>query len=238
MKLRNEFTVAAPVDQTWSTLLDIQRVAECLPGASLLPENGEGVYRGTMKVRLGGMTLEYRGTARLAEVDDDERVAAIDVKGKEARGQGTASATIRNRVVADGDRSRVLVETDLNVTGRQAQFGRGIMEDVATKMLGDFAARLEREIREPSRGDGEPSGGNGSAPEAVRLAAPAEQPPSPKTTSRTPADDDHDVLDIGAAVGTSLAKRAGVGGAVLLVLLLGWLVRPRSKGLSVTVRYR
>jgi uncharacterized protein len=146
MRLRNEVQVAAPLERTWRTLLDVPRVARALPGAAIEPEPVHGAWRGTMKVRLGPVVTEYAGTARLADVDEDERVAGYHVQGREARGQGTAAATITGRVVdADGG-TRLVVETDLRVTGRQAQLGRGIMEDIAAAVLADFAGRLEDEV--------------------------------------------------------------------------------------------
>jgi uncharacterized protein len=252
MKLRNEFSIGAPIDQTWDMLLDIQRVAQCLPGAKIEPADGDGVYRGQMKVRLGPMTVEYEGTARLGEVDEDDRVATIDVKGKEARGQGSASATITNSVTAEGDRTTVVVETDLNVTGRPAQFGRGIMEDVASKMLDDFAKRLENELQNgrgpaaadeapqtvgATRGAAAPGTGAGSAGAAgTSQGAPARPEASRSSTS---AADDDDALDLGSAIYGPVAKRAGIAAAlVLLVLAVLGLTRRRRRGFEVVLRYR
>jgi uncharacterized protein len=147
MKLENEFSVDAPLDRTWETLLDIPRVAGCLPGARLEAGGADGVYRGEIQLKLGPMTLAYKGTARLAEVDVDEHSATIEARAKELKGSGTATARIRNQLIpGENGSTRVRVETDLGVTGRPAQFGRGIMEDVASRMLADFAQRLEREI--------------------------------------------------------------------------------------------
>jgi uncharacterized protein len=255
MKLRNEFLIGAPIDQTWDMLLDIQRVAQCLPGAKIEPADGDGVYRGQMKVRLGPMTVEYQGTARLGDVDEDEHVATIDVKGKEARGQGTASATITNSVAPEGDRTKVVVETDLNVTGRPAQFGRGIMEDVAAKMLDDFAKRLENELQNgggaaseeapqtvgATRGAAAPGTGAGSAgAPGTAQGAPAGAGARPSAASSAgPSQDDDDALDLGSAVYGPIAKRAGVAAAVLLLLLaLLGLTRRRRKGFEVVLRYR
>ena len=100
MKLENSFTVAAPIDQTWDTLLDIERVATCLPGAQIEPRAEDGVYRGAMKMKLGPMTVDYRGTARLQDVDEDTHTASIAVQAREAKGQGTAAAVIRNQLEA------------------------------------------------------------------------------------------------------------------------------------------
>lgn len=148
MKLTNEFDVAAPLDSTWQTLLDVPRVARALPGAKIDPEAEAGAWRGTMKVKLGPVTTEYSGTARIQDVDEDDRVASYRVEGREARGQGTAAATITARLAPrDGGATHVVVETDMQVTGRQAQLGHRIMEDVAGTILGEFAGRLERELR-------------------------------------------------------------------------------------------
>ena len=147
MKLVNEFEVAAPLERTWPLLLDVPRVGRALPGASIEPDRTEGGYRGTMKLKLGAVTAQYAGTARLEEVDEDARVARFEVQGREASGQGTAAATITSRLRAAGERTRVVVETDLRVTGRQAQIGGTLMEDVAAGVLDRFAQALERELR-------------------------------------------------------------------------------------------
>jgi uncharacterized protein len=147
MKLRNEFEVSIPVERTWETLLDVPRVARALPGATIEPAGEGGVWRGSMKVKLGPVMTEYTGTARLQDVDDDERRAGYRVEGREARGQGTAAATITAQVASADGGTRVTVETEMSVTGRQAQLGRGLMEQVAGAMLDDFAGRLERELR-------------------------------------------------------------------------------------------
>jgi carbon monoxide dehydrogenase subunit G len=146
MKLSNEFVVAAPIERTWNVLLDVPRVARALPGARLEPESADGSWRGTMKIKLGPVTTEYAGSARLQDVDEDERVAGFFVQGREARGQGTASATITSRLSEADGGTRVVVETDLRVTGRPAQLGRGLMQDVAGALLGEFSTRLEREL--------------------------------------------------------------------------------------------
>jgi uncharacterized protein len=145
MKLRNEVVLAAPVERAWSVLLDVPRVASALPGALVEPAGEAGLYRGTMRVKLGPVTMEYEGVARIQDVDEDERVASFHLQGRERRGQGTAAATITNRLTPEGEGTRLVVETDLNVTGRAAQFGRGIMESVAGGLLEEFASRLEQE---------------------------------------------------------------------------------------------
>jgi carbon monoxide dehydrogenase subunit G len=143
MKLVNEFDVAASLDTTWSTLLDVPRVARALPGATIEDDAADGAWRGGMKIKLGPVTTEYAGTARLQDVDEDDRVAGYRVEGREARGQGTAAATITTRLSERDGQTHVVVETDMQVTGRQAQLGRNLMEDVAGGVLTEFASRLE-----------------------------------------------------------------------------------------------
>jgi carbon monoxide dehydrogenase subunit G len=165
MKLRNEFDVGVPLERTWPTLLDVPRVARALPGATIAGEPEAGAWRGTMKIKLGPVTTEYAGSARVQDVDEDDRVVSYRVEGREARGQGSAAATITTRLAGEGDGTRVVVETDLQVTGRQAQLGRGLMEQVAGTILDDFAGRLGRELR------GEPVDGTGDAGGVLDVSA-------------------------------------------------------------------
>jgi uncharacterized protein len=144
MKLTNEVVVPAPLESTWSLLLDVPRVVRALPGATVEPEAAEGAYRGALKVRLGPVAVEYEGVARLDDVDEDEYAATFRIEGRERRGHGGATATIVNRLLPDENGTRLVVETDLAVTGRAAQLGRGLMEDVAGGLLEQFAAGLER----------------------------------------------------------------------------------------------
>jgi uncharacterized protein len=213
MKLENEFTVAAPLEETWRTLLDIERVATCLPGAQIEPSDEDGVYRGAMKMKLGPLTVDYRGTARLQDVDEDTHTASIAVQGREAKGQGTAAAVIENHLESQNGATKVRAVTDLKITGRQAQFGRGIMEDVAETLMGQFAERLERELRSttvpPAKEGREPA-----RPPATRGSEPAE------------------ALDVGNVLMKSGAIRyVGVAGAALfvVVVLIALLRRPRKR---------
>jgi carbon monoxide dehydrogenase subunit G len=156
VRLENEFVVSAGVEPTWRLLLDLERVSRCLPGAAVDPGGEDGRLHGTMRVKLGPIAMTYKGTARLDEVDESARVAVVAVEGKETKGQGSSSARIRNTLAAEGERTRVRVETELNVTGRPAQFGRGIMQDVAAKMLGDFADCLSRTLADTPADDAPP----------------------------------------------------------------------------------
>ena len=147
MKLENEFTVNVPVEDAWNVLLDLERVTPCLPGAALTEQSDDDEYKGEMKVRLGPVTQEYNGTVRIEEADESEHRAVLKADGKDARGQGAATATITSTLHDEGDGStKVRVETDMQITGRAAQFGRGVQQDVAERLLSRFAECLENEI--------------------------------------------------------------------------------------------
>jgi carbon monoxide dehydrogenase subunit G len=169
LNFENEFVVDAPVEPTWKTLLDLPRVARCLPGATIEPASEDGSHQGSMRVKVGPVTMDYKGVARLVEVDEAAHVAVFSVQGKEVRGQGTASATIRNSLVPEGGSTRVLVETELSVTGRPAQFGRGIMQDVAGSMLADFAQSLSELMAAEGAGDVPPAAAEPAAAETLDL---------------------------------------------------------------------
>jgi len=215
VKLTNEFTVAVPLERAWETLLDIERVAGFLPGAEIEPSPEKAVYHGSMRVKVGPMVVNYKGTARLVRADESEHVADISVEARDTRGQGTASATIHNRLVAANGGTRVIAETDLSITGRQAQFGRGIMQDIAGRMLDDFARRFEEYLL---HGDGDEAGqsggGAGAATEAQRGSTPA--------GAGGPAQAEDDALDLGSVLFRTPAVRRGAiaaGFGLLLVLL-------------------
>ena len=176
MKINNEFTVGVPVEEAWETMLNLERIAPCLPGAAIQGSEGEE-YQGTMKVKVGPITANYKGTAKFEETDEENRRAVLKATGRDARGQGTASATIVSTLQEEGDDTRVMVETDMKLTGRAAQFGRGIAQDVATRMLEQFAECLEREIsgggaaREAPSASSEETGNGAAAQEAPAAAS-------------------------------------------------------------------
>jgi uncharacterized protein len=214
MKLQNEFFVHVPIERAWETLLDIEKVAGFLPGAKIEPGGPEGVYQGSMKVKVGPMTVNYQGTARLASVDEQGHSAEIEVRAKEAKGQGTAAAVIRNTLREEGDGTRVTAETDLQVTGRQAQFGRGIMQDVASRMLDDFAGRFEAYLTSAGAASGGANGAtNGSSGSTTTQTAPAPPPTE-------------DALDLGSVMGQLPIVRYGVP-AFVIGLVLIWLLGRR-----------
>lgn len=153
MKIENSFTVDAPIEQAWELLTDIPEIAPCLPGAKLT-DHTDDEYSGGIKVKVGPVTSEYKGTAKFVEKDDANYKAVIDGKGRDVRGAGNAQALITAQMTAVGEQTRVDINTDLKVSGKVAQFGRGVMQDVSTKLLGQFAECLEAKIGEPETIDG------------------------------------------------------------------------------------
>lgn len=145
MRIEDQFRVTVPVEEAWRLLLDIERIAPCMPGAQLQEIEGDE-FRGTVKVKVGPITAQYKGTARFTEVDDKEHRAVISASGRDTRGQGNASATVTASLRADGDATEVRIETDLSITGKVAQFGRGVIGDVSTKLLSQFVDNLERDV--------------------------------------------------------------------------------------------
>ena len=210
MIIENEFSVGADIDTVWRELLDMEGVASCLPGATITGTDQENVYDGSMRLKLGPMRVEYRGTATLSEVDEEHHTAVISLSAREAKGQGSAMATIRNRLEPVDGGTKVSAETDLHITGPQAQFGRGVIEDVGKRVLGEFSQRLEQRIAGQPPGEDTDAGTTAAAGES----------------SGTPSPDE---LDVGSLVTSSpVVRRAGAGAlALALVALAVILLRRR-----------
>ncbi|RNL87576.1 SRPBCC family protein [Halostreptopolyspora alba] len=179
MRLDHDFTVPASVSEAWNVLLDVPRIAPCMPGATLTEFDGE-TFTGTVKVKLGPVSLTYRGSGRFVEIDEEARRVVIEASGKESRGSGTARATVTATLVAEEESStRVDVGTDLTITGRPAQFGRGMLSDVGARLIGQFADCLARKLAgEGDTTGGESSGAAGSGEAAGEAAGGAEATPA------------------------------------------------------------
>jgi carbon monoxide dehydrogenase subunit G len=145
MRLDHEFQVPVSAAQAWPILLDIDRIAPCMPGATITKVDGDD-FEGTVKVKVGPITVTYGGTASFLEKDESQRIAVIEARGKETRGSGTATARVTAQLFDEGATSRVAVTTDLAITGKPAQFGRGVMVDVGNKLLNRFADCLAKEL--------------------------------------------------------------------------------------------
>ncbi|MFD7442839.1 SRPBCC family protein [Streptomyces sp. NPDC059909] len=195
MELQHEFTVPVPVDDAWRALLDIEAVAPCMPGATVEAYDGETIT-GTVKVKVGPITVTYRGTAVFDEKDEAAHRMVLTASGKETRGQGTARATVTGTLTpADGGGTAVSVRTDLAVTGRPAQFGRGVMAEVGDELIGQFADCLSRKL---SASAAEPEGPAAPDVQAEEAGAPYTEP-----------------IDLVRTAGLPVAKRAVVAALAL-----------------------
>src|SRR3954447_12727759 len=145
MELTNEFRVGVPPAQAWSVLTDVERIAPCMPGAQLQEIEGEE-FRGVVKVKVGPITAQYKGKATFLDRDEAGGKVVLKAEGRDTRGQGNANATITALLEPDGDGTKVTVSTDLSVTGKVAQFGRGVLADVSSKLLGQFVDCLENNV--------------------------------------------------------------------------------------------
>ena len=223
MDLNNEFAVALPVDRAWELLTDIERIAPCMPGAQLTGVEAE-TYTGKVTIKLGPVTAQYAGTAAFDSKDDAAHVAVLRASGRDSRGQGNASALITASLESQGEQTKVSVHTDLTITGKVAQFGRGVILDVSAKLLDQFVQCLESSLvaepaaappsataaaAEPAAVGGAASGA--AAPTALRESRPAEVAP----------------IDLASLARGAVLKRAipAVVGLAVIVAVIIWLAR-------------
>lgn len=233
MKLEHTFTVPVPPEQAFVVLQDIERIGPCMPGASIDSVDGDH-FSGKVKVKIGPIQVTYAGQAEYASIDAEALSATINARGKEARGSGTANATISATLTAVADGTEAHVVTDLAITGRPAQFGRGVMEEVGQKLITQFADCLATKLGEDdgAAGDAEPEPGSAAAPVAGSTgngSSGSVRPPSvPGATGPTqPASAEPEAIDLLDVAGGSVAKRLGplLGGVVVVLLIVRWLRR-------------
>ncbi len=173
MELTNEFRVGVAVEDAWAILTDLERIAPCMPGAQLQEVEGDE-YRGLVKIKVGPITAQYKGTARFQERDVAAHRVVLKADGRDTRGQGNANALVTATLVPDEDGTRVTVVTDLTITGKVAQFGRGVLADVSSKLLGQFVDNLERDVL--SGATGSPVDTAAPAPAGGQTAGPGPGP--------------------------------------------------------------
>ncbi len=225
MQFQNEITVDAPPDEVFAAVSDVERVAPCLPGASIDGRDGDE-YRGSMKVKVGPILAQYRGVLQFDERDEQGRRAVMRARAEEVNGQGNAEARIHTAIDEDGDGSRIRVETDLQIRGRVAQFGRGAMEKIAQRMFAEFAGNLERSLN----GDG-PSA-NGASPDKASAGGEAQaeraESPSSREDRLSSGGGDDGVLDAGSLIGGPVLQAAAPvlqkAGPLLVALGYGYLL--------------
>jgi carbon monoxide dehydrogenase subunit G len=204
MQLAHSFTVPVGIEQAWSVLLDIDRVAACMPGAHVDSVHGDD-FTGTVKVKLGPINLTYKGKASFIEKDEASHRAVIDARGRDARGNGTASAKVTAVLFENGPSTNVDVTTDLDITGKPAQFGRGVMVDVGNRLIGQFADCLAAQLT---------AGDHPATAEPPTEQAPAESPGDPATAEEVAA------INLIQSAGPAVAKRLLPLLAVIMLVLL------------------
>jgi uncharacterized protein len=211
VELVNEFRVPVSIDEAWKVLTDVERIAPCIPGAQLLSVDGDE-FTGAVKVKVGPITVQYKGNASFQEKDASAHRAVIKANGRETRGQGNAAALVTAELKDEGDSTSCVLTTDLTISGKAAQFGRGVLADVATKLIGQFAERLEADVLAGS-----------AAP------SPAAETPQPEPTVSTAAQpDDAASVDLLGVLAVPVAKRvAPVAAGLVAGLVVGWLLGRR-----------
>lgn len=206
MDLNHQFTVAVPVEDAWRILTDVERIAPCLPGAQLQEIEGD-TYRGIVKVKVGPIQAQFKGQANFIERDDVAHKVVLKGEGRDTTGKGNASAIITAEMTAvDASNTAVTVNTDLSVTGKVAQFGRGAMADISDKLLAQFVVNLNALIAE----------------QPATAAAPAATP-EPTEGVRTIESAEVAPLDLLSAAGSPILKRAIPVVVVVVVAVLVWL---------------
>jgi carbon monoxide dehydrogenase subunit G len=223
MQLEHGFTVPVGVKQAWDVLLDLPRIAPCLPGAALTEYRDDG-FAGTVKVKLGPINLTYKGTGRFAERDEEARRVVIEANGRDTRSAGTASAVITASLHPNGEEeTEVRVVTDLTVTGRPAQFGRGVLADVGAKLIGQFAECLAGKVRD-----------SGAAPKTETVVAkvePAEGGP-PVSLAEVPTPAEVEAIDLLQVTGAAAWARKAAPYLVAFGagVVIAWLFAGRRRG--------
>ena len=207
MKFENSFEVDAPVETVWATVLDVERIAPTVPGASVLEQTADNAYKVGIKVKLGPMTMQYKADVEIVDADAASHRAVMKAKAKETRGQGTADAEVTMQLEGDDARTTGRIVTDMKVSGRAASMGRGVMQDVAGRMVGTFADNLAAMLEEGERPASEPAG---------------EGPPGDTgAPGSAPQDDALDIGSLGGAMAADRLKDPLVIALLLLAFLLG-----------------
>ena len=220
MKIANEFTISAPLDDAWDVLTDLAQVVPLMPGAQLIGQEGDD-YMGKVKIKVGPVISEFTGKAKFVDLDRENHRAVINARGREARGTGNAAAVVTAQLHPDGNNSRVTVDTDLKIVGKLAQFGSGMLQQVSEKLLGQFVESLEAKLAGTAQPAAEPAPTEAPAaqqeptraPEATTAAAAAEPPP----------------IDLLELAGGAAMKKFGPAVLVGLALLLGFLLGRSSR---------
>jgi uncharacterized protein len=255
MEFDNTFSVASPIDEVWNAMLDVERVAPCVPGAQVLERTGENAYKVAIKVRLGPMTMTYRGDVEVVEADEAARRAVLRARATEARGQGTADATVELRLRELAGATDGTIHSDVAISGRAAAMGQGVIADVSGRLIDRFAGNLAEMLAAPAveagpateraaeheaaggaapAGEGAPAGRVAPAGEGARVAAgaPAAEAAPPERGDGGPAPDEEEGLSIlpilRDVLGSRLRDPRALAGALAGVAAAAFLLGRRS----------
>jgi carbon monoxide dehydrogenase subunit G len=215
MNFEYTLKIGLPLEQAWTTLMDLETIAPCMPGATIESHDGDN-YIGRLKVKLGPMEMTYRGNIHFRERDDTAKIAVVDAQAKEIKGRGNAKTEVTLRGTAVDDGTEITLFSEFTVSGKAAQFGRGVMEEVGEKLMGDFAQRLATQI----------GATNDSASESASAEPIAEVPTNAPASPDQDIDEvaelssENEALDLGGAAWWPVLKRLALPAAVTIVALL------------------
>jgi carbon monoxide dehydrogenase subunit G len=230
MKIDNEFTVHASIDRAWALLTDVEAIAPCMPGAQLTGIGDNETYEGKVKVKMGPVVAEYKGTAVFIEKDDEKYRGVIDAKGRDSRGAGNASAMITVQLRSDGASTTVSIDTELKISGKIAQFGAGMIQEVSEKLLGQFVGCLEGKLAEPApEPEPEPVPAVELAPvpavEPTATIAPVTAPPARRDFHNTAEPEALDLLDLAGGAAFKRLLPMAIAGAAVVAAVIFFLTR-------------
>jgi carbon monoxide dehydrogenase subunit G len=218
MRFENTFAVEAPVDEVYATLLDLEKVAPAMPGAQVTEKVGDDAYKVAIKVKLGPMTMNYRGDVEIREKDPDAHTATLHVKAREARGQGTATADVTQRLTEEDGGTRATIEAEVQLAGKAAAMGRGLIEDVSAKLVDQFAQNLSSMLSEGRAEAPAAAAANGGGAQATAGPRPAGE------AAAGGAEDSLDALDLASGIARDKLRQprtiAVIGGALVVGYVL------------------
>jgi uncharacterized protein len=222
MDFENSFIVTAPIDEVWRAMLDIERVAPCVPGARVIDRSGPDAYKLAMKVKVGPVSMNYNSEVEIVEQDETAHRAVLRAKAKETRGQGTADANVSLELLPEGDGTKVTMHTDVALTGKAASMGSGLISDVSARLIDTFAKNLQTMLATPAVEQPTATPGDGGAPSGVGTGDAAPHPPPPAEAQELSA-----LSLVGGVIVSRLRAPIVLAGAAIIVVAVLLLVRRR-----------
>jgi uncharacterized protein len=232
MEFENSFDVPAPIEEVYAALLDVQRVAPCVPGAEVLEQTGADAYKVAIKVKVGPMSMKYTGDVEIVEKDEAAHRAVMRAKAREARGQGTVNSHVEMRLTGENGRTQGTISTDVQLSGRVASMGRGIIQDVSAKIVDQFSANLAEMLSGTAAAPAEPAPAAAAPPAepAPAAAAPSEAPRAAEPPPRPAVSAELSATSVaGAVIAGRLREPKGMATALGAAVLIGFLLGRRRR---------